>query len=275
MKYTEKDIKVGTKMTCKDNKDTPWWTNGKIYEVQKSRLSESGLCIIDDQGSERYLAGILDRLNNENNGVKFEIVEEEKEMTKYVEVTKLIDWSSDPELLEVGKAYKVVEEYQDMLYIKGVSIYVNENEPDYYLSSDQFKYVEQNEEEKEMTKYAKITKYVGPHNIDKRLGLEIGKTYKIVEYKSPLTDNCYIYLNDEYPYYFISERQYELVEKEETPTFKTTIDLKSSVQAKIDSLTTEAEHLFKKRDRLEQQAINLSKKARKLNNLIESIKEFE
>lgn len=130
-------------------------------------------------------------------------------------------------------------------------------------------------EEKEMTKYAKITKYLGPHNIDKRLGLEIGKTYKIVEYKSPLTDNCYIYLNDEYPYYFISERQYELVEKEETPTFKTTIGLKSSVQAKIDSLTTEAEHLFKKRDRLEQQAINLSKKARKLNNLIESIKEFE
>lgn len=130
-------------------------------------------------------------------------------------------------------------------------------------------------EEKEMTKYAKITKYLGPHNIDKRLGLEIGKTYKIVEYKSPLTDNCYIYLNDEYPYYFISERQYELVEKEETPTFKTTIDLKSSVQAKIDSLTTEAEHLFKKRDRLEQQANNLSKKAHKLNNLIESIKEFE
>jgi hypothetical protein len=130
-------------------------------------------------------------------------------------------------------------------------------------------------EEKEMTKYAKITKYLGPHSIDKRLGLEIGKTYKIVEYESPLTDDCYIYLNDEYPYYFISERQYELVEKEETPTFKTTIDLKSSVQAKIDSLTTEAEHLFEKRDRLEQQAINLSKKARKLNKLIETIKEFE
>lgn len=199
---------------------------------------------------------------------------EEKEMTKYVEVTKLIDWSRDPELLEIGKVYKVVKN-EELLYSNGVSIYVNENKPEYYLRSDQFKYVEQKEEEKEMTKYAKITKYLGPHNIDKRLGLEIGKTYKIVEYKTPLTDNCYIYLNDEYPYYFISERQYELVEKEETPTFKTTIDLKSSVQAKIDSLTTEAEHLFKKRDRLEQQAINLSKKARKLNKLIESIKEFE
>ncbi|UQT01225.1 hypothetical protein LKMCDIF_00008 [Enterococcus phage vB_OCPT_CCS4] len=35
MKYTENDIKVGTKMTCIDNNDTPWWTNGKIYEVKK------------------------------------------------------------------------------------------------------------------------------------------------------------------------------------------------------------------------------------------------
>ena len=131
-------------------------------------------------------------------------------MTKYVEVTKLIDWSRDPELLEVGKVYKVVVEYQDMLYIKGVSIYVNENEPDYYLSSDQFKYVEQNEEE-----------------------------------------------------------------KEEVPTFKANVDLKSVIQAKIDALTTEAEHLFKKRDRLEQQAINLNKKVQKLKEVIETIKEFE
>ena len=48
-----------------------------------------------------------------------------------------------------------------------------------------------------------------------------------------------------------------------------------ALQAKIDSLTTEAEHLLKKSNRLEQQAISLNKKARKLNNLIESIKEFE
>lgn len=131
-----------------------------------------------------------------------------------------------------------------------------------------------NEEEKEMKKYAKITKYFGRFNTDKRNGLEIGKEYEIVRFSDDSKD-CWVYINDKRPEYFISETQYELVEKEETPTFKTTIDLKSSVQAKIDSLTTEAEHLFKKRDRLEQQAINLSKKARKLNNLIESIKEFE
>lgn len=125
-----------------------------------------------------------------------------------------------------------------------------------------------------MTKYAKITKYFGRFNTDKRNGLEIGKEYEIVRFSDDSKD-CWVYINDKRPEYFISETQYELVEKEETPTFKTTIDLKSSVQAKIDSLTTEAEHLFEKRDRLEQQAINLSKKARKLNKLIETIKEFE
>lgn len=196
-------------------------------------------------------------------------------MTKYVEVTKLIDWSRDPELLEVGKVYKVVVEYQDMLYINGVSIYVNENEPDYYLRSDQFKYVEQNEEEKEMTKYAKITKYAGLGDTDKEVGLEIGKEYKIVEYKNTLTDDCYIYLNDEYQHYFISEDQYELVEKEEKPTFKTTTELKSILQAKIDELLTEAEIIANKRNRMEMQMFNLNAKARKLNEVIESIKEFE
>ncbi|ALO80920.1 hypothetical protein [Enterococcus faecalis] len=130
-------------------------------------------------------------------------------MTKYVEVTKLIDWSRDPELLEVGKVYKVDVEYKESLYIKGVSIYVNENEPSYYLSSDQFKYVEQNEEEKEV------------------------------------------------------------------PTLEAKADVKEVIQAKIDALTTEAERLFTKRDRLEQQAINLNKKAQKLKEVIETIKEFE
>lgn len=126
-----------------------------------------------------------------------------------------------------------------------------------------------------MKKYAKITKYAGLIDTDKANGLEIGKEYPIVSFEDAYTNDCRIYMNEEHPHYYITEDQYELVEKEETATFKTTIDLKSSVQAKIDSLTTEAEHLFKKRDRLEQQAINLGKKARKLNKLIETIKEFE
>lgn len=83
-------------------------------------------------------------------------------------------------------------------------------------------------------------------------------------------------MNEEHPSYFISEIQYELVEKE-VPTLKANVnvDVKKAIQAKIDELTTEAERLFTKRDRLEQHAINLNKKAQKLKHVIETIKEFE
>lgn len=185
-------------------------------------------------------------------------------MTKYVEVTKLIDWSSDPELLEVGKVYKVVEEYKDMLYIKGVSIYVNEREESYYLRSDQFKFVEQNEEEKEMKKYAKITKYAGLIDTDKENGLEIGKEYEIVKFSS-VSEDCWVYLNDKRPEYFISETQYELVEKEE-PTLKANVkvDVKEVIQAKIEQLANEETNLYNKRMRIKEQEESLREKRMKL-----------
>ena len=72
-------------------------------------------------------------------------------------------------------------------------------------------------------------------------------------------------------------KKYELVEKEEAPTLKAnvTVDVKEVIQAKVDELRNEAEHLFNKRDRLEQHGINLNKKAQKLKEVIETIKEFE
>lgn len=173
-----------------------------------------------------------------------------------------------------GKVYNVFKNMMGLLVIQS-DTYGQREVTDivqYLNGVSKAKFELINEEEKEMTKYAKITKYAGLIDTDKENGLEIGKEYEIISYDNPYNDDCRIYLNENYPNYYISEEQYELVEK---PTFKTTIDLKSSVQAKIDSLTTEAEHLFEKRDRLEQQAINLSKKARKLNKLIETIKEFE
>lgn len=188
-------------------------------------------------------------------------------MKKYVEVTKLLVGRPDEDNIEVGKKYELVD-----ATLSGVYIYVNRAHPKYFLFNEQFNYVEQKEEEKEMKKYAKITKYSGL--FDKENGLEIGKEYEIVKFIS-VSENCFVYLNDKHPSYLILEDQYELVEKEEKPTFKTTIELKSIIQAKIDELSTEAEHLFKKRNRLEQQAINLNKKVRKLNEVIESIKEFE
>lgn len=279
MKYTENDIKVGTKMTCIDNNDTPWWTNGKIYEVKKSKLPTSGLCIIDDQDSERYLEGILARLNNGSTGVQFEIIEEEEEM-QYTEKdlkegTKLRCTHSKPAHWTVGKVYEVSSDN-----IGELSITDNDGSPafkNYMLdclngnhNPVSFEIVD---EEKEMKKYAKITKYAGLIDTDKENGLEIGKEYEIVKFSS-VSEDCWVYLNDKTPEYFISETQYELVEKE-LPTLKANVDLKYVIQAKLDELTTEAERLFKKRGRLEQQAINLNKKAQKLKEVIETIKEFE
>ncbi|AII28511.1 hypothetical protein [Enterococcus phage ECP3] len=65
-----------------------------------------------------------------------------------------------------------------------------------------------------------------------------------------------------------------MVEKE-YPVADVKVDVKEAIQAKIDALTTEAERLFTKRDRLEEHAINLNAKARRLEEVVETIKEFE
>lgn len=214
MRYTENDLKVGTKLRC-TKAEPVWWTVGKIYNVS---LNDDGILqITDDNGHCAYPDYMVYCLNGKHNPVAFEIVEEEKEM-KYTEKD-----------LYKGMKLRCIDDGLYDFWKEG-AIYTVEENPYGGL----------------------IIKGEGDRS-DRQ-------TYDILNY-----------LNGE------TLVKMEIVEdeKEETPTFKTTIDLKSSVQAKIDSLTTEAEHLFKKRDRLEQQAINLSKKARKLNNLIESIKEFE
>ena len=192
-------------------------------------------------------------------------------MTNYVKITKLMECTPDEEVIEIGKKYKV-------LYptLSGVYIYASKAKPKYFIYNNQFKYsFESNKEEKEMKKYAKITKYADLIDTDKENGLEIGKEYEIVKFSS-VSEDCWVYLNDKRPEYFISETQYELVEKEE-PTLKANVnvDVKEVIQAKVDELRNEAEHLFKKRDRLEQHGINLNKKAQKLKEVIETIKEFE
>lgn len=69
---------------------------------------------------------------------------------------------------------------------------------------------------------------------------------------------------------------FKIVEEEkEVPALEAKADVKEVIQAKIDALTTEAERLFTKRDRLEQHAINLNAKVRKLEEVLETIKEFE
>lgn len=79
MKYTENDIKVGTKIICKDNDSCAWWKKDKVYEIVESKFSKEIICVIDEEGSERYSRGIIDRLNGDSR-VKFELFKEENNM---------------------------------------------------------------------------------------------------------------------------------------------------------------------------------------------------
>lgn len=262
MKYTEKDIKEGTKLRCTKGRPS-WWTVGKLYNVS---LNDDGILqITDDNGHCAYPDYMLDCLNGKHNPVSFEIVEEEKEMTNYVEVTKLMEFTPDEEVIEIGKKYKV-------LYptLSGVYIYASKAQPKYFIYNNQFKYsFESNKEEKEMTKYAKITKYAGLIDTDKEIGLEIGKEYEIVKFSS-VSEDCWVYLNDKRPEYFISETQYELVEKE-GPCPLIEVDTLKVIEAKIEQLGNEQENLFNKRMRIKHQEEALRDKRMKLKEAKKSL----
>lgn len=68
MKYTEKDLKDGTKLICTQDGGCNWWTKGGIYTVVNK-------CILDNFGDSVESWYILDCLNNKCNFVKFEIFE--------------------------------------------------------------------------------------------------------------------------------------------------------------------------------------------------------
>lgn len=265
MKYTENDIKEGMKLRC--TKANPrWWTVGKLYNVS---LNDDGILqITDDNGHGANIHYMLDCLNGNHNPVSFEIVEEEKEMTNYVEVTKVMEFTPDEEVIEIGKKYKV-------LYptLSGVYIYASKAQPKYFIYNNQFKYsFESNKEEKEMKKYAKITKYAGLIDTDKENGLEIGKEYEIVKFSS-VSEDCWVYLNDKRPEYFISETQYELVEKEEAPTLKANVkvDTLEVIEAKIEQLANEQTNLYNKRMRIKEQEESLREKRIKLKEAKKSL----
>lgn len=79
MKYTENDIKEGTKLIC-TKASVCWWTTAKVYEVS---LGKDGILFIkDDQGHDAYLDYMLDCLNG-NHVVAFEIVNEEETMQEF------------------------------------------------------------------------------------------------------------------------------------------------------------------------------------------------
>ncbi|QYW02453.1 hypothetical protein CPT_Sigurd_055 [Enterococcus phage Sigurd] len=186
-------------------------------------------------------------------------------MTNYVEITKLMECTPDEKVIEIGKKYKV-------LYptLSGVYIYASKANQKYFIYNEQFKYsFESNKEEKEMKKYAKITKYAGLIDTDKENGLEIGKEYEIVKFSS-VSEDCWVYLNDKIPEYFISEEQYELVERE-YPVSEIKVDVLSTIEAKIEQLANEQDNLRNKRMRIEEQEQALFDKQMRLIDAKESL----
>lgn len=143
---------------------------------------------------------------------------------------------------------------------------------------DTEKVEKEKKEDEEMeagTEYVKVIKFIDwsrDHSI-----LEKGKKYKVVE-KYIVGGGICVYVSEKEPNYYLTPAQYTKIkiagEKpgEEKNDAKM---VKQAIQDKIDALTYSAEKLFAKRDRLNDQAINLNAKARRLEEVIDVMEEFE
>lgn len=120
MKYTENDIKEGTKLIC-TKASVCWWTTAKVYEVS---LGKDGVLFIkDDQGHDAYLDYMLDCLNG-NHVVAFEIVNEEETMQEFklgdlVEITSNTSNARNEkdELYNVGEKAIITDVYSTTVRI--------------------------------------------------------------------------------------------------------------------------------------------------------------
>lgn len=204
MIYKDEDIKVGTKIICKDNDGCRWWKKDKVYEVVESKIYDN-ICIIDEEGDEQYLRGIILRLNGRAR-VKFELIKEVNKM-KYTENDlesgdKLLCTKSEVEHWTLGKMYELKLNKLGVLEIKdddgdeAYSSYILES-----LNKEwdlvEFELIK---EENKMQEYKRgylqegmLLKCISTKTKDYRW--IVGKTYEIKKH-----DNGLIYLTDENGY---------------------------------------------------------------------------
>lgn len=110
MKYTEKDLYKGMKMRCVSTTDTYRWKVGKQYEVEKRT---DGLFILKDETGYIWNSWLILEFLNGKAHCKMEIVEEEKEMTKYAKITKYAGIADKEYGLEIGEVYEIVSYYYE------------------------------------------------------------------------------------------------------------------------------------------------------------------
>lgn len=116
MIYKDEDIKLGTKIICKDNDGHRWWKKDKVYEVVESKIYNN-ICIIDEEGDEHYLRGIILRLNDRAR-VKFELVKEKYTENDLKAGNKLLCTKSEVEHWTLGKMYELKLNKLGVLEIK-------------------------------------------------------------------------------------------------------------------------------------------------------------
>lgn len=267
---TEPPFKVGDKVRVLNNGTLASKADGNFYRTGDIDVVGYVECYKNSKGGRIRLG-----THGSANWIHFdmiELVEEEPETTetkKYARITKIIKGTPDIYNLKVGEVYEVTEFLHD-----GVRVKLDSKATMYFLRSDQYELTAKPE-----LGYFKCTTdsmfwskgKIYPVSYD-----ENAKLYTIadddgderaeptlellIQYATHKIKATMIYMND------------SKEDKEENKDINKVSDL---LQAKIDELTTQAEHLFKKRDRLDEHAKNLNAKARRLEEVRDELNKFK
>lgn len=124
--------------------------------------------------------------------------------------------------------------------------------------------------EEKPVRFAKVTCVYPP---DRGL-VEVGHCYKVL--KEFPEGRVRIYLNSKLGNHVLLPDQFVFVDEPSNDGEKDVeeLDVEAKILADIEQLKTEAECLFAKRDRVNEQALNLNAKARKLEESLEVLREY-
>lgn len=170
-----------------------------------------------------------------------------------------------------GEVYEVKKTDEGVLYIEDV-----EGGCRSYIDAILFRLNHNDESaifeviEEKPVRFAKVTR-LWPS--DRGL-IEVGHCYKVLKELSE--GRVRIYLNSRLGNHVLHPDQFVFVDEPPNDGEKDAeeLDVEAKILADIEQLKTEAEYLFAKRDRANEQALNLSAKARKLEDSLEALREY-
>lgn len=281
MKYTLKDLMVGTKLRCTNDKDFSHWTTGKVYTVQYGTMNNYVEC---DDGTQISITGMLSRLNKENRyDAEFEIIKEEKQM-KYTEKdikegTKLrcIDnlgyywWTK-------GKIYTVVDKCiidndGDTFSSEYILNVLNDERDE---RNAKFEIVEEEEQMKYTQNDLKDGTKLRCTDTGNYDWWTEGRIYTVAN--KCILDNYDDTFSSEYILNCLNGQNIVEFEIFEYPTATITVDVEQRLNDKIEALGSERENILAKMDRMEKQQLKLRDKVLKLNEAkkaLEILKELK